>query len=78
MISRELEDAVLKLERRDRAALAKKLLESLDEPLELEIEQLWAGVASRRMDEIRNGAADSIPGPEAFRRVYAVVSDQLH
>jgi hypothetical protein len=51
----ELEAEVKKLSLEDRAALAKWIVESLDELSEAEIEALWVEEAERRLDELERG-----------------------
>lgn len=53
---------------RDRAALAEKLLASLEE-LNEETERLWAEEAKRRLDAYRGGAAKVTPAGELHRKV---------
>ncbi len=48
----ELVAEVKKLSLEDRAALAKWIVESLDDLSESEIETLWAKEAERRLDEL--------------------------
>ncbi len=50
----------LSLDVRDRAALAERLLASLEELSEEETERLWADEAQRRLDEYRAGRAKAI------------------
>ena len=52
----------------DRAQLAGKLLLSLDEPTESEIERLWLDEAARRLAEFRQGKVKGVPADEVFRR----------
>lgn len=58
----------------DRARLADYLVTSLDEDGLTEIDLLWAKEGLRRRDEVRNGTAKTIPGPEALRRVRESIS----
>ncbi len=75
MSRKELEDAVLKLDRNDRAELANLLLESLDdedsgENLSKEkIERLWAEEAVRRDEELESGKGQEIPVAEVLREL---------
>ena len=55
-LAKVLKDA-LNLDVRDRAALAEKLLASLEELSEEEAERLWAEEAQRRLEEYRAGRA---------------------
>jgi len=67
----ELEDAVLKLHVHNRAALAEKLLESLEDLSESENEQLWLLEAKRRKEEIARGEVRLRNGEEVLRRLEA-------
>lgn len=62
-----LQDA-LKLDVQDRAALAQRLLVSLEELSEEEAEQLWAEEAQRRYAEYRAGRAEAIPADIVHER----------
>ena len=62
-----LEDA-LNLDVRDRAALAEKLLASLEELSEEEAETLWAEEAQTRLEEYRAGRAKAVPAREVNAR----------
>ena len=48
MDSKTLQEAALRLPPDERAALAEKLLLSLDEPTEAELEQVWLSEAAHR------------------------------
>jgi len=50
----------LSLDVHDRAALAEKLLASLEELSEEEAERLWAEEAQRRLEEYRAGRAKGV------------------
>ncbi len=58
----------LSLEVRDRAALAEKLLSSLDELSEEEAERLWADEAKRRLEEYRAGRAETVRAEEVHAK----------
>ena len=58
----------LSLDVDDRAALAEKLLASLDELTEQEADRLWAEEASRRQDALRAGLAKAVPAEEVHRK----------
>ena len=60
--------SALSLDVSERAALAEKLLASLDELSEKEVERLWAEEAQRRLDAYRAGRASSAPAEDVFRR----------
>ena len=70
----ELEIEIKKLPPKDRAILAKRVIESLDELSQPEIEALWIEQAERRLDELEQGLAVEIPAEEAFRRARDTIS----
>lgn len=70
----ELEAEIKKLPLGDRAALAKQLVESLDELSESEVETLWAKEAEHRLDELELGLVTEIPAEEVMRRARAAIS----
>jgi putative addiction module component (TIGR02574 family) len=59
----------LSLPPRTRAKLAQKLLESLDDPRQREIDRLWAEEVEDRIDAYERGELKAIPGKEVFRRL---------
>jgi hypothetical protein len=74
MSLKELETEIKKLDLKERAALAKWIVESLDELSEAEIERLWAEEAERRLDELEQGVVTEISAEEALRRARAAIS----
>jgi len=74
MSLKEIEAEVLKLDLKERAALARWILRSLDDLSEAEIEALWAEEAERRLDEMEQGLVSEIPAEEVFRRARAAIS----
>jgi putative addiction module component (TIGR02574 family) len=54
-----------------RAALARCLLDSLDELSPEESERMWVGEAARRYQQLKNGTAKSLPSDEVFARLDA-------
>ena len=64
-----VEVEALKLPSGERAALAQRLLASLDE--DAEIEKAWATEIERRVAEIDSGRVHAIPMEEALARVRA-------
>lgn len=70
----EIEAEIKKLTLEDRAALAKWIVESLDELSEPEIEALWAKEAEHRLDELEQGLVTEIPAEEVVRRARAAIS----
>ncbi|MFN0316128.1 MAG: addiction module protein [Burkholderiales bacterium] len=67
----KLEAQALKLGPGERAALAQRLLSSLDE--DSEIEEAWAKEVERRIAEVESGAVKLIPIEEALARVRAAL-----
>jgi putative addiction module component (TIGR02574 family) len=67
----KLEAEALKLEPGERAALAQRLLASLEE--DTEIEEAWAQEVERRIAEVESGAVQLIPIEEALARVRAAL-----
>jgi putative addiction module component (TIGR02574 family) len=65
----KLEAEALKLAPGERAALAHRLLASLEE--DAEIEEAWAVEIERRIAEVESGAVQVIPIEEALARVRA-------
>ena len=70
----EVSTAALRLSIEERAQLAGRLLLSLDEPSESEVERLWLEEAERRLKEFREGRVDGIPADEVFRRAMDDIS----
>jgi putative addiction module component (TIGR02574 family) len=66
-----LETEALKLTPGERAALAQRLLASLDE--DAEIEDAWAAEIERRIAEVESGTVQVIPIAEALARVRAAL-----
>ena len=78
MTTKEIVDAALKLERKERAHLASQLIDSLDAEEENlspeEWERLWTEEIDRRMEELRQSKVKAIPGEEVFARARAHLS----
>ena len=70
----KLEAEIKKLDLKDRAALAKWIVESLDDLSESEVEVLWAEEAERRLDEMEQGKVAEILAKDAIRRARAAIS----
>ena len=60
MDSKTLQEAALSLPPDERAALAEKLLSSLDEPSEAELERIWLSELARRARELDCGDVQAI------------------
>ena len=64
----ELLRTALSLDVHDRAALAEKLLASLEELNEEEADRLWAEEAQRRLEEYRAGRAAALSASEVAKK----------
>ncbi|HEY0141597.1 MAG TPA: addiction module protein [Thermoanaerobaculia bacterium] len=67
----EIASAALQMSVESRAALAKRLLESLDEPSPEEYERMWVEESARRYQQLEAGTAGSTPSDEVFARLEA-------
>jgi putative addiction module component (TIGR02574 family) len=67
----EIASEALQLNVESRAALAKRLLDSLDELSPEECERLWVQEAARRYDQLKSGTARSASSEEVFARLDA-------
>ncbi|MEK6729404.1 MAG: addiction module protein [Planctomycetota bacterium] len=74
MSRKELEAEIRKLDLKDRAALAKWIVESLDELSEVEIEALWVEEAEHRLDEMERGLVTEMSAEEVLRRARMAIS----
>jgi len=64
----EILKGALSLKLDDRAALAEKLLASLDELDEEEADRLWAEEAQRRLKDYREGRAGSVAARDLAKK----------
>lgn len=58
----------MSLDVHDRAALAEKLLASLEQLTDQEAERIWADEAQRRLKEYRSGRSKAVPAQEIRRK----------
>ena len=73
MDSKTLHEAALNLPPDERAALAEKLLLSLDEPTDAELEQVWLSEAAHRARELDRGDVQAIPADEVRRKARSLL-----
>jgi len=74
-VSEVLEKA-LALSTQDRGLIIDRLIESLDnEPAEEGVEEAWSEEIKRRVDDIKSGRVEMIPGEEVHRRLLARLSN---
>jgi len=69
----ELEREALALDPRGRARLAHRLLDSLDELSEAEVEQLWLEESERRLAEVVSGSVATLSADEAIAQARAAL-----
>ncbi|HEY5573561.1 MAG TPA: addiction module protein [Anaerolineales bacterium] len=65
---KELEKEARALNSREKAALARTLIEDLDANLDLDAEKLWTAEAERRFRAYKSGELEAVPGEEAMHR----------
>jgi putative addiction module component (TIGR02574 family) len=68
-----LEKQALRLSAEDRAALAQKLLLSLEDMPASELDEMWLLEAERRARQLDRGEVQPVPADEVRRRVKALV-----
>ena len=67
----EIASEALEMSVESRAALAKRLLDSLDELTPEEYERLWVDEAARRYRQLKTGMATSLPSEQVFAKLDA-------
>ena len=67
----EIASEALQMSVESRAALAKRLLDSLDELAPDEYERMWVEEAARRYQQLKAGTASAIASEEVFARLDA-------
>lgn len=72
MSYKEIKTSALGLTLKERAMLAKELLDSLDSPSEEELEQLWLDEVGKRIERVQRGENQLIPLEEALQRAKAL------
>jgi putative addiction module component (TIGR02574 family) len=70
----ELLLASMTLSLEERAQLAGRLLLSIENPTDAEVERLWLDEAERRLNAFRIGDSQAIPSEEVFRQAIADLS----
>ena len=71
MNQEQLLTLALELPPDERAALAERLIESLDSPADEGVEAIWSEEIRRRLERLDAGQATTIPWAEARRRIRA-------
>ncbi len=67
----EIASEALEMSVESRAALAKRLLDSLDELAPEEYERMWVEEAARRYRQLKDGTARSFGADEVFTKLEA-------
>jgi hypothetical protein len=65
---KEIERSALKLDEKHRAELAKRLLISLEETIDEDIEQAWIEEIKHRKAQVESGEVETIPGEEVLEK----------
>ena len=65
----DLFDEAISLPVETRTLLVDKLLQSLN-PVQSEIDKLWAKEAEKRVEEIRKGSVETVPGDKVFSKIH--------
>jgi putative addiction module component (TIGR02574 family) len=65
----ELEKQISALPVKEKAALARKLIEDLDETVDPNAEELWAVEAERRLESYLKGELEAVPMDDVIMRV---------
>jgi putative addiction module component (TIGR02574 family) len=68
-LAKQFADKALLLPREDRAELVERLLQSLNEPGQKEIDKLWAEEAEKRVKEYKEGKIEALDGEQVFREI---------
>lgn len=69
-----LEAEIKKLPAKERGALARSIIASLDELSESEIEAVWTEEAESRLDDLESGRVAGILADEVLARARAAIS----
>ena len=69
MNTKELINEVVSLPVEERTLIIDTVLRSLNQP-ESEIDKKWVSLAQKRLEEIRTGTVNTIPGNEVFKKVW--------
>ena len=69
MKTKDLIAEAISLPVEERAMVVDSILKSLN-PTESDIDKKWAAVAKRRLQELRSGEVEAIPGDDVFTRIW--------
>jgi hypothetical protein len=65
----EIQRQIIRLQPKEKAALAHQLIEELDESIDADAERLWLEEATRRHEAYQRGAISSRDGDEVMKSV---------
>jgi putative addiction module component (TIGR02574 family) len=68
-ISKKIEQEILSLPVHDRIELIDRLLESLNLPMDPEIDRLWSEEGERRYSALETGSVVLVPGNKVFSNI---------
>jgi len=71
---KDIKDSALKLDEKQRANLAKRLLISLEGHIDQDIEQAWLKELNRRKQDIETGKVVTIPADEVLAKARKILS----
>jgi len=66
--AREVESKAMRLPRRERARLAQRLISSLDQQVDADVDKLWLREAERRLAELKSGKVAGIPAEKVVSK----------
>lgn len=69
-------DQALKQPEKERARIAEKLISSLDQTTDLDVELAWQKEIGNRLKEIDSGAVECIPWEEVRNKLYEKANPQ--
>ena len=69
----KITEVVLSLPSDARALLADRLVESLDPMTDADVREIWAAEALRRLEEVRSGKVETIPGDVVLARARSLL-----
>jgi putative addiction module component (TIGR02574 family) len=71
--ARQIESKALQLSPHERARLAERLISSLDDERDADVEAVWVREAERRLDELRAGKVKGKTAASVFRKARAAL-----
>ena len=70
---KDIEHSALELDKKRRAELAKRLIKSLDEEIDSDIEQAGIDEVTRRKEEIKSGKVSPLSGEEVHKEARKIL-----